>query len=276
MPSIQEVRSYWEEHPLYSFEVEGCRLGDPEYFKTIDRFKREDIERFALDYWAFEDYAGKEVLDDGCGPGWLTVSYAKGGANVTAIDLTSQAVDLTRTYLDIEGLSANVRRASAEDLPFPDNTFDLVASSGVLHHTEDTLKAFREAARVLRPGGIAKITLYHKGILHRPVVFPLVRFAMKVLGIRHPAADMARKAQSVDDFIRMYDGSGNPIGRGNTTNGWRHRLRESGLRPFAWELHFFPRRFLPFSGLLPNFMHRCLDQSAGTMIYFSCRKTSRS
>ncbi|TET33908.1 MAG: class I SAM-dependent methyltransferase [Planctomycetota bacterium] len=275
MTSIREVRAYWEKHPLYSFEVEGSKKGDPEYFKTIDRFKRENIERFAFDYWAFKSFAGKEVLDDGCGPGWLTVNYAKSGANVTAIDLTSQAVRLTRQYLDLEGLSAKVYQASAEALPFPDNTFDLVVSSGVLHHTEDTLKAFLEAARVLRPGGEAKITLYHKGILHRPVIFPFVRFVMKALSVRHPGADMARNARSVDDFIRMYDGSDNPIGRGNTTNGWRHLLRKSGFRPYAWELHFFPKRFLPFHNLVPTFLHRWLDQTMGTMIYFSCRKPAR-
>lgn len=100
-PSIKEVQSYWQRHPLLAFEAS---LQDQNtFFDYLDHVKRTDVERFAMDYWNFESCAGKRVLDIGCGPGWLTVEYARHGARVTAIDLTQAAVDLTKAHLATRG-----------------------------------------------------------------------------------------------------------------------------------------------------------------------------
>ena len=205
MPTIHDVRSYWNSHPLFSYEVTD--VGSPLFFQSIDAIKRNDVERFALGYWEFDRFPGRKVLDIGCGPGWLTVQYARGGADVTAVDLTDRAVALANAHLAHCGLSANVQQANAERLPFDDNAFDVVVSSGVLHHTPDTQGAFREAYRVLKPGGVAKITLYRLGPLHSPMVFPLTRAAMRWLSVKHPGADLSRTAGNVEDFVRQYDGA---------------------------------------------------------------------
>ncbi|MCA1602873.1 MAG: class I SAM-dependent methyltransferase, partial [Acidobacteria bacterium] len=55
----------------------------------------------------------------------------------------------------------SLRTADAENLPFADNTFDLVYSWGVLHHSPDTYRAFEEVFRVLKPGGTMKAMIYH-------------------------------------------------------------------------------------------------------------------
>jgi ubiquinone/menaquinone biosynthesis C-methylase UbiE len=78
------------------------------------------------------------------------------------IDLTERAVEHTRNRLDIFGLKSDIRVADAESLPFPNETFDLVYSWGVLHHTPNTERAINEAWRVLREGGVARIMIYHK------------------------------------------------------------------------------------------------------------------
>ena len=78
MPTIHDVRSYWDSHPLFSYEVTD--VGSPLFFQSIDAIKRTDVERFALGYWEFDRFPGRKVLDIGCGPGWLTVQYAHGGA----------------------------------------------------------------------------------------------------------------------------------------------------------------------------------------------------
>jgi len=199
---LEAVKHYWETHPLFSLEIS---LEDPAgFFATVDRIKREDVEAFALPYWGFDAYRGQRVLDVGCGPGWVTVNYAAHGAVVDAIDLTARAVELTRLFLDQKGLTATVQQANAESLPFESDSFDLVVSCGVLHHTPNTTRAFRECVRVLKPGGLAKITLYRKGILHHPLVFPLTKLAMRMAGVGRPGADLAGAPHDADAFIRQY------------------------------------------------------------------------
>ena len=270
MATVEDVRNYWDEHPLLSHEL--AEPGSKEYFAHLHRIKIEDVERFAWHYWEFDRYRGLTLLDVGCGPGWLTVQYAQGGARVTAVDLTPRAVELTKKYLENTGLDATVREGNAEQLPFPDNHFDVVVSSGVLHHTPDTPRAIRECWRVLRPGGTAKLTFYYKGILHSRLVFPMTRFAMRAAGVRHPGADLAREAKDVDNFIRQYDGAENPVGVGYTIGEWVGLLRGAGFIVDGYERHFFPRRFIPFAAIVPRAVHHLLDATLGTMIYFRLRK----
>jgi SAM-dependent methyltransferase len=270
MPTVEDVRKYWDKHPLYSHEL--AKPGSKEYFDEVDRIKAVDVEPYSLHYWEFDKYKGKQVLDVGCGPGWLTVQYARAGAQVTAVDLTPQAVALAKKFLEYRGLTATVQEGNAEQLPFPDNSFDLVASSGVLHHTPDTPRAIRECFRVLRPNGTAKLTFYYRGFLHSRLMFPFTRLAMRAAGVKHPGADLAKDASDVDTFIRQYDGAQNPVGIGHTIPGWIDVLQKAGFTVEGHERHFFPRRFVPFQAIVPGFVHHFLDVTVGTMVYFHLKK----
>lgn len=269
MPDLNEVQKYWEENPLFSLEVLG--VGTRDFFETLDQIKKNDVERFTIDFWDFNNFQDKKVLDVGCGPGWITVNYALGKADVYSIDLTSKAVELTRRFLALKNATAKVEQGNAENLHFGDNYFDLVVSSGVLHHTPDYRKAFCECLRVLKPGGRAKITLYHKGFLHGSLIFPILKFAMKLINVNRPGANLTR-AKDADDFIRQYDGSDNPIGIGKNRHDWVHDLREAGFVIDKVNIHFFPKRFILFNNLMPKFLHYLLDRYFGTMIYFDLHK----
>lgn len=273
MAGIEEVKQYWEKHPLYGYELEN--IGSKEFFDNIDRIKREDVERFALKYWEFDKFRDRLVSDIGCGPGWLTVNYASNGARVYAIDLTSRAVSLTTEFLRYYGLRANVGEGNAEDLVFKDNFFDLVVASGVLHHTPDIFRAMKEVYRVLKPGGKAKLTLYYKGILHKKLIFTIVRIVMGFLRIKHPGVNLSKEARDIDDFIRQYDGINNPIGIGKTHKEWGDMLKQAGFIINSHQLHFFPRRFIPFKKVIPRFIHWLLDKYLGTMVYFDLHKPAR-
>lgn len=270
MASIHDVKQYWQSHPLLSFEL--TEVGSKKFFEELDRIKREDVDKFSLPYWDFDRFKDKKVLDVGCGPGWLVTQYALAGADVFAIDLTPRAVELTKKFLEFKGVSARVEEGNAEKLQFENDFFDLVASSGVLHHTPNILQAFKECFRVLKPGGNAKITLYHKGFLHKPIIFPVTKMVMKFCRVKHPGADLSKQAKDVDDFIRQYDGAQNPVGLGNTTKEWSQLLQKAGFKIENYQLHFFPKRFLPLKKIIPNFVHYFLDKYYGTMIYFDLMK----
>jgi ubiquinone/menaquinone biosynthesis C-methylase UbiE len=125
--------------------------------------RRYELEPYIFDFARFAEGAERDLLEIGVGMGADHVEWAKSGPRALhGIDLTPRAVDHTKARLLCEGLSSDVRVADAEALPFADASFDLVYSWGVLHHSPDTPRALREVHRVLRPGGVARIMIYHK------------------------------------------------------------------------------------------------------------------
>lgn len=110
----------------------------------------------------FDKLAGKQVLEIGCGMGLHTSLMAAAGAKVTAVDLTSAAVEATTKRLALKNLQADVREADAEKLPFADAAFDFVWSWGVIHHSSRTGRVVREINRVLRPDGEVRVMVYNR------------------------------------------------------------------------------------------------------------------
>jgi len=105
---------------------------------------------------------GARVLEIGCGMGMHTQTMAAAGAEVTAIDLTSTAVEATRRRLALMGLRAQVLQCDAENLPFTTGVFDFVWSWGVIHHSSRTARIVREIARVLNRTGACRVMVYNR------------------------------------------------------------------------------------------------------------------
>jgi ubiquinone/menaquinone biosynthesis C-methylase UbiE len=103
------------------------------------------------------------VLEVGCGIGTDLVRFARGGAIVTGVDLSSTAVDLARKNFALHGVNASeLRVANGEALPFADNSFDVVYGHGVVQYTADASRLVAECHRVLRPGGAAIFMVYNR------------------------------------------------------------------------------------------------------------------
>jgi ubiquinone/menaquinone biosynthesis C-methylase UbiE len=99
------------------------------------------------------DVGNRGLLDIGCGDGKLAVELARRGANVTAVDASAPMLAAARTRASEEGMEIRFSRATADHLPFPDESFDVVTAVTVLCFVSDAGPVFREIARVLRPGG---------------------------------------------------------------------------------------------------------------------------
>ena len=106
-----------------------------------------------------------EILDIGCGSGWAArlMAARSGGGHVVGIDVSDEMIRVAREQ---SSNVANVafRVASAENLPFPDNTFTHAFSMESLYYYADIAKALREIARVLQPGGwfVTVVDLYQE------------------------------------------------------------------------------------------------------------------
>jgi SAM-dependent methyltransferase len=152
------VRSFWERTPCGSWDATAPE-GSREYFDQVER-RRYELEPFIPGFAGFESAKDRDVLEIGVGLGTDHVRFARAGARLVGVDLTEKGIDLVRRRLSLEGLESDLQTADAERLPFPDASFDVVYSWGVLHHTPDTAGAVREAIRVLRPGGTIIAMLY--------------------------------------------------------------------------------------------------------------------
>ena len=145
--------------------------GSRAYFRELDarifhprymRLTADDSGRpFSL-FVDFDSLEGKDVLEVGCGSGIAVQMFAEAGADVTAVDLTPWAVRTTRARLEAFGLGGEVSEADAEDLPFKSDSFDLVFSWGVIHHSSDMDRALAELVRVARPGAQVVLMVYNR------------------------------------------------------------------------------------------------------------------
>lgn len=126
-----------------------------------DLFRRR--EHLAVLEMPLNELKGKRVLEIGPGAGAHSALFSKYGASMVSIDITPERVMATgRKLALIEGGEGRAYQADAENLPFRDNSFDIVYSNGVLHHSEDTKACIDEVYRVLRPGGKTVLMLYSR------------------------------------------------------------------------------------------------------------------
>jgi ubiquinone/menaquinone biosynthesis C-methylase UbiE len=154
-----EVREFWNSDPC------GTRyLDDKEDFEAHAR-ARHTLEPYIPEFAQFASARGLKVLEIGVGMGADYLEWLKAGAFATGIDLSTASLERARHRCELAGYHADLRVADAERLPFSDGTFDLVYSYGVMHHSPDTAQCLREARRVLKPGGQARIMLYHHASL---------------------------------------------------------------------------------------------------------------
>ena len=135
------------------------RYDDDLFEESVTLFAR----RFEANGFNLRWFQGKRCLDAGCGGGRYTIAMAMLGASeVIGCDISAKGLADARQRT--AGMP-NIRFEEADvlDLPYPDESFDFVCCSGVLHHTADPEKGLRELARVLRSGGKIFLLLYGKG-----------------------------------------------------------------------------------------------------------------
>ena len=227
-----QVQAFWGAHPCGEQFVHGADdVGYERFFTEYDRFRytREAHIPRCLDEVGFD---GRKVLEIGLGLGADAEQIIRRGGRWSGIDLTAESVDRVKTRMELRNLSYDeIRHGSVLQLPFADDTFDLIFSHGVLHHVPDILKAQSEMARVLRPTGEAVIMLYSRYSLNYLIsvsvvrrlgliaMYGLDRAGVRVGGIYGRHVENARRV-GLGDYLRMCtfvhrntDGPDNPYSK---------------------------------------------------------------
>ena len=234
-----------------------------------------------------------EVLEIGCGLGTDGAQFAEAGANYTGIDLTEAAVNLARRRFELFNLRGSFRVADAERLDYPDNSFDLVYSHGVLHHTPDIRAAVRELHRVLRPGGRAVVMVYHRDSYNYRINISVLRRAGVHLlrwnaGVKLVRALTGESEESLREHVqqlranhdylnsneflsRNTDGAGNPLAKVYSRQEARELFKDFDtveLRPY-----FLNKRWLPVVGpVLPRSLEAKLAARWGWHLWIYATK----
>lgn len=255
----QQVHDFWNEASCgENLYLQGS---DRDGYETQAR-KRYELEPYILEFAGFDDAQDKRVLEIGVGLGADHQRFAQAGAELYGIDLTERAVEHTRRRLAAFGLTSQLATGDAENLDFPDKSFDLVYSWGVLHHSPETSKAVAEVYRVLKRGGGARVMIYHTWSLVGLMLW--IRYALlrlrPTISLKEIYAGYLEspgtKAYSFGEARRLFDAFSEVNIRTVLTHGdllesgagQRHQGAMLSIARKIWP-RWFIRQFFPKAGL---------------------------
>jgi SAM-dependent methyltransferase len=199
---IGSVKAFWEQNPVAA-EAILEEPGTAEFFRAFDALREaDDCEPYAISdaIHGYSTSGGLRVLDVGCGNGYVLYQYARNGATVAGVDLTRTAVELSRRRFALGGLPGKFHEVDGNNLPFPDNHFDIVCSMGVLHHISNPRPMVDEMFRILKPGGRLIVMLYHRYSWKNLVLLRLRRLL-----------DPRYRGKTQQEALNMNDGDACPL-----------------------------------------------------------------
>jgi len=168
--TFDRIREFWDRKPC-NVANSAAAKGTIEYYDDLNRhryFVEPHIPGFAkFPFWGEASILGKaNVLDVGCGLGTDTISFAKEGACVTAVDISPHSLELAMKGVELYGLGDRVEfyEVNIEEMSqkVPVKSYDLIYSFGVLHHTPNPRKAVEEMIKYANRLTVFKIMLYHR------------------------------------------------------------------------------------------------------------------
>jgi SAM-dependent methyltransferase len=231
-----DVQEFWNAHPCGDHIVGGLHgeFADnyERFFAAYDAW-RYDQERHipsCLDRFDFRD---KRVLEIGLGQGAESEQLIRRGAHWSGLDLTRESVERVSARLELRELPHDdIRQGSALDIPWPDGSFDIVFSHGVLHHIPDIHTAQAEIHRVLRPGGTLIAMLYARRSLNYQLSIRVFRRA--ILAMAYPLRN-TRLLRDAPPILRQHFENAEREGlrRYLELNASTHRSTDGALNPYA-------------------------------------------
>lgn len=161
----EKVQEYWDRRPC-NIRHSTAEIGTKQYFDEVEArkyFVEPNIPKFA----EFAKWKGKRVLEIGCGIGTDTMNFARAGATVTAVDLSSESIKIAKQRAEVMGLADKITfiQADAERLSeyVTPEAYDLVYSFGVIHHSPHPERIVEQVkTHFVKPGSTVKIMVYNR------------------------------------------------------------------------------------------------------------------
>jgi 2-polyprenyl-3-methyl-5-hydroxy-6-metoxy-1,4-benzoquinol methylase len=268
---VTKVHDYWNARPC-NIRHSPRPVGTREYFDEVEA-RKYMVEYHIPEFAEFERWKGKKVLEIGCGIGTDTISFARAGAQVTAVDLTEKSLEVARQRAKVFGFEDRVRfyQANAEKLSetVPVEQYDLVYSFGVIHHTPHPEAVLEEIRKYVTPQSTLKIMVYN-------------RWSWKVLWILF----VYGKGQfwKLDRLIAEYSEAqtGCPVTYSYSRTAGREFLGGHGFEVTKTEVdHIFPY-YIPeyvqyrykrmwYWRMMPRFLFRALERAFGWHLCLTAR-----
>lgn len=162
-PSLNDqIRYYWNAR-IHDLEMTEHPAGTLAFFDDLDAYRFDKL-RYLPQLVDFTSFAGRTLLEIGCGIGTDLVRFARGGARVIGVDLSETAVRLARQNFELHAVAGGrpLLLADGARLPLADSSVDAVYAHGVIQYAADPERLVGEAWRVLRPDGAAIFMVYNR------------------------------------------------------------------------------------------------------------------
>ncbi len=266
----QQTRKQWNATPCGTGDyLAGLEPESRAYFDEIRRSRYQDSDPWMNRLIPFTEARGKRLLEIGHGIGSDLLTFAEAGAEVYGVDITEEHHRLAKKNFALHEQKVELRLGDAAALDFPDASFDIVYSFGVLHHTPDTVRCLSEAYRVLRPGGTLILGMYRRysafHVVAKLLVDGILRRRLWRLGYDGLMATVEYGAdgKTIKPLVKTY-----------SARQLRCMLADFSSVEFSVG-HFKREHLSVFGRLLPRFLERPLEPLLGWYLVARATKADR-
>jgi len=159
-PSLKEVQDFWNARPC-NLRHSNAPVGTKQYFDEVEE-RKYFVEPHIPAFADFTSWSGKRVLEIGCGMGTDATNFARNGAIYTGVELSSESLNLAKQRFEVFGLSGRFIEGNAEEIDqlLKGETFDLIYSFGVLHHTPSLGNALKGIHSLMHSNSVFRMMVY--------------------------------------------------------------------------------------------------------------------
>lgn len=245
------TKKVWGTNPAGWTHAPEKKVGSKDFFDDVLE-KRSTYECPWLPAVVnFENYAGKKVLEIGCGAGYDAYMFCKAGADYIGIDLVPENIARTQAHLSYYGYKPSILEIDAAQMEFSQK-FDFIYSFGVLHHIFDIEKVLKKSHAHLNDKGKVLFIVYHKNSIFYWLSVVLRNWILTGRFLKEPLEKTVSR-------IEQTGSKDLPLVRVYTKNDFTVLLQQAGFKITDTKIRKLNREDLPYIYWV-SYMYRFIPQ----------------